>query len=82
MDQGRLPETFARSILQRRKLRIEIALLPLRGAREQLEAAIARANIPREAVAIDVGCRTGALWRLDNMGRDPSKKFLRAITDA
>ncbi len=65
--------------LDERKLRIEIALLPLRGAREQLEAAIARANIPREAVAIDVGCPTGALWRLDNMGRTPSKKFLRAI---
>ena len=29
----------------RRNLRIEIALLPLRGAREQLEAAIARANM-------------------------------------
>jgi len=65
--------------LDERNLRIEIALLPLRGVREQLEAAIARANIPREAVAIDVGCRTGALWRLDNMGRDPSKKFLHAI---
>ena len=66
--------------LDERNLRIEITLLPLRGAREQLEAAIARANIPREAVAIDVGCRTGALWRLDNMGRDPSKKFLNAIS--
>ena len=65
--------------LDERNLRIEITLLPLRGAREQLEAAIARANIPGEAVVIDVGCRTGALWRLDNMGRDPSKRFLHAI---
>ena len=65
--------------LGERNLRIEIALLPLRGAHEELEAAIARANVPREAVAIDVGCRTGALRRLDNMGRDPSKEFLRSI---
>ena len=65
--------------LDERNLRIEITLLPLRGARDELEAAIARANIPREAVVIDVGCRTGALWRLDNMGRDPSKGVLRAI---
>ena len=31
-------------------------LLPLRGARERMEAAIARVDVPREAVAIDVGC--------------------------
>ena len=61
-----------------RNHRIEISLLPLRGARDQLEAAIARAYVPREAVVIDVGCSTGALWRLD-MGRDPSEEFLDAI---
>ena len=61
-----------------RNHRIEIKMLPLRGARDQLEAAIARANVPREAVVIDVGCSTGALWRLD-MGRDPSEEFLDDI---
>ena len=61
-----------------RNHRIEINILPLRGARDQLEAAIARANVPREAVVIDVGCSTGALWSLD-MGRDPSEEFLDAI---
>ena len=59
--------------------RIEIRMLPLRGARDQMEATIARANIPREAVAIDVGCPAGALWRLDNMGRDPREEFLDAM---
>ena len=65
--------------LDERNHRIEITLLPLRGARDQLEAAIAWANVPREAVAIDVGCPAGALWRLDNMGRAPGEEFLDAI---
>ena len=59
--------------------RIEIWMLPLRGARDQMEATIARANVPREAVAIDVGCPAGALWRLDNMGRAPGEEFLDAM---
>ena len=59
--------------------RIEIWMLPLRGARDQMEATIARANVPREAVAIDVGCPDGGLWRLDNIGRAPVEEFLDAI---
>ena len=65
--------------VDKRNHRIEITLLPLRGARDQLEAAIGRANVPREAVVIDVGCSTDALWRLDNMGRDPREEFLDAM---
>ena len=61
-----------------RNHRIEIGMLPLRGARKEMEAAIARANVPREAVVIGVGCRAGALWRL-NTGRDPKEEFLDAI---
>ena len=64
--------------LDERNHRIEIGLLPLRGVREEMEAAIARANVPREAVAIDVGCPDGALWRLDT-GRNPGEEFLDAI---
>ena len=70
---------FAMAGLDERNHRIEITLLPLRGARAQLEATIARANVPREAVAIDVGCPAGALWRLDNMGRAPGEEFLDAM---
>ena len=64
--------------LDERNHRIEINLLPLRGVRDQTEAVIARANVPREAVVIDVGCPDGALWRLDS-GRDPGEEFLDAI---
>ena len=64
--------------LDERNHRIEIGLLPLRGVREEMEAAIARANVPREAVVIDVGCPDGALWRLDT-GRNPGEEFLDAI---
>ena len=68
----------ARHSLDERNHRIKIKLLPLRGARDQMEAAIARANVPREAVVIDVGCPTGVLWQFD-AGRDPGKEFLDAI---
>ena len=41
-------------------------------------APIARANVPWEAVVIDVGCPVGALWSLDT-GRSPDEAFLNAI---
>ena len=69
---------MSRTSLDERNHRIEIGLLPLRGVREEMEAAIARANVPREAVVIDVGCPDGALWRLDT-GRNPGEEFLDAI---
>ena len=69
---------LVRSSLDERNQRVKIGLLPLRGVREQWEAAIARAKVPREAFEIEVGCPGGALWRLET-GTDPSKKFRRAI---
>ena len=58
--------------------RIEFGLVPLRGDREQLEAAIARAKVPREAIDIEVGCQGGALSRIQ-FGIPPSEELRRAI---
>ena len=68
----------SRTSLDERNHRIEIGLLPLRGVREEMEAAVARANVPREAVVIDVGCPVGALSRR-HTGRPPNEAFLNAI---
>ena len=61
-----------------RDRRVEFGLLPLRGEREQLEAAIARAKVPREAIEIEVGCQGGALRRIE-VGIPPSEELRRAI---
>ena len=61
-----------------RNKRIEFGLIPLRGAREQLEAAIARAKVPREVFEIEVGCQGGALRRIE-YGTAPSEELRRAI---
>ena len=61
-----------------RNRRIEFGLLPWRGAREQLEAAIARAEVPREVIEIEVGCQGGALSRIE-FGTAPSEELRRAI---
>ena len=58
--------------------RIEFGLVPLRGDREQLEAAISRAKVPREAIDIEVGCQGGALLRIE-FGAAPSEELRRAI---
>ena len=58
--------------------RIEFGLVPLRGDREQLEAAISQAKVPRENIDIEVGCRGGALWRIE-FGAAPSEELRRAI---
>ena len=58
--------------------RIAIGLVPLRGDREQLEAAISRAKVPREAFEIEVGCQGGALSRIE-FGAAPSEELRRAI---
>ena len=68
----------SRTSLDERNHRIEISLLPLRGVRDQMEAAVARANVPREAVVIEVGCPVGALSRRD-AGRSPNEAFFNAI---
>ena len=60
-----------------RDRRVEFGLLPLRGAREQLEAAIARAQVPREVIEIEVGCQGGALRRIE-VGIPPSEELRRA----
>ena len=57
---------------------LQFGLLPLRGAREQLEAAIARALVPREVIEIEVGCQGGALRRIE-VGIPPSEELRRAI---
>ena len=61
-----------------RNRRIEFGLVPLRGAREQLEAAIARAQVPREVIEIEVGCQGGALSRIE-FGTAPSEELRLAI---
>ena len=61
-----------------RNKRIEFGLIPLRGAREQLEAAIARAKVPRAVFEIEVGCQGGALRRIE-FGTAPSEELRGAI---
>ena len=61
-----------------RNKRIEFGLIPLRGAREQLEAAIARAKVPRAVFEIEVGCQGGALRRIE-IGTAPSEELRGAI---
>lgn len=58
--------------------RIEIGVYPLRGAREEWEAALATLNVPREAIVIDVGCEGISPWPLDP-GEPPDETFLSAI---
>ena len=58
--------------------RIEIGMQPRRGAREEMEAAIATVDVPRGAVVIDVGCPGIYRWPLDD-GNSPDEAFLRSI---
>ena len=62
--------------LDERKNRIEIGMYPRRGAREEMEAAIATVDVPRGAIVIDVGCEN--IRPLDH-GEPPDEAFLRAI---
>ena len=66
------------SAVDERNKRIAISIRPLRGALEQMEAAIAKADVPREAVAIDIVCNADALSHLDK-GKSPNQTFLAAI---
>ena len=61
-----------------RNRRIEFGLVPLRGDREQLEAAISQAKVPRDTIDIEVGCQGGALSRIE-FGIPPSEELRRAI---
>ena len=64
--------------VDQRNRRIEFGLIPLHGDREQLEAAIARAKVPREVIEVEVGCQGGALRRIE-YGAAPSEELRRAI---
>ncbi len=58
--------------------RIEIGICPLRGVREEWEAALATLDAPREAFVIEVGCEGIHPWPLD-LGEPPDEAFLRAV---
>ena len=58
--------------------RIEIGVYPLRGVREEWEAALATLDAPREAIVIHVGCEGISPWPLDP-GEPPDEAFLGAI---
>lgn len=53
--------------------RIVFGMVPLRGVREAFEAAVAAANIPRDAVGINIGCAPFGL------GQSPKDGLLRDI---
>ena len=66
------------SDVDERDRHIDVGLLPLHGAREQLEAAIARAKVPREVFEIEIGCQDGPLWPIEYVTA-PSEEIRRAI---
>ncbi len=64
--------------LDERSKQIKISMQPLRGAREEIEAAIASVNVPRGAVLIDIGCEGITPWPLDEEN-PPGEAFLRDV---
>ena len=58
--------------------RIEIGIYPLRGAREEWEAALATLDVPRGAIVIEVGCDGIHPWPIDP-GEPPDEAFLSAV---
>ena len=64
--------------MDERTNRIEIGTYPRRGAREEMEAALATVDVPRGAIVIDVGCAGISQWPLD-LGELLDEAFLRAI---
>ena len=60
------------------KNRIEIVMYPRRSGREEMEAAIATTDVPREAIIIEVGCEGIRQWPLD-LGKPPEEAFPSAI---
>ena len=63
------------SDLDERKNRIEIGMYPRRGGREEIEAALARVDVPRGAIVIEIGCGQRAL----DLGEPPDEVFLSAV---
>ena len=74
---GRVPG-IAWTDLNEASNRIEIGIYPLRGAREEWEAALATLDVPREAIVIEVGCDGIHPWPIDP-GEPPDEAFLRAV---
>ena len=68
-----------RTRIDERNKRIQIGMRPLRGVLERMEAAIADAYVPREAVVIEMGCNADGLGRV-HKGESPSQAFLAAIS--
>ena len=64
--------------LDERKNRIVIGMYPLRGGREEMEAALATVDVPRGAIVVDVGCGGIRQWPLD-LGEPPDEAFLSAV---
>ena len=60
------------------KNRIRIGMQPRRGAREDMEAALASVDVPGGAALIDVGCSGVKPWPI-NEGNPPTETFLRAV---
>ena len=58
--------------------RIEIGIYPLRGAREEWEAALATLDVPRGAIVLEVGCEGIHPWPIDP-GEPPDEAFLSAV---
>ena len=58
--------------------RIAIHMEPRRGGREEMEAAIASVDVPRQAVVVEVGCEGIHDWP-PSARSEPSAAFLRAI---
>ena len=64
--------------LNEAKNRIVMGVYPLRGAREEWEAALATLDVPRGAIVLEVGCEGIHPWPLD-LWETPDEAFLRAI---
>ncbi len=58
--------------------RIAIHMQPKRGGREEMEAAIASVDVPRQAVVVEVGCEGIPQWPPSSRST-PSEAFLHAI---
>lgn len=64
--------------LNEAKNRIEIGMQPRRKARENVEAALATADVPSGAVEIEVGCPKSSPLPIDR-GQSPDESFTRTI---
>lgn len=59
--------------------RVEIDMYPLRGALENMEAAIANTNVPRRAITINMGCEGEGVWPPEHRREIPDEEPLGDI---